>query len=380
MQEMDFKSIIRCDKGSPVPLYYQISQQLSELISRERLERDVKLPTEHELAFMLGISRLTARQAYNHLEDAGYVYKIKSRGTFVCDMKKQKNGNQIALLLFQVTPSTVKIINGIECALRDSGFDLSVRYSNANLDGEKQILNELSSPDIHGIIACPVVIEGRSNADAYRALSDSGKKIVLIERTLDGLNLPYVGFGNFQNGFLGASHLLENGNSDRFLFLSSASGASSIKEKFKGVEKAFADAGLSADMINSFIVPYHITGFDGAVEMIEKCLKSQSFPMAIFSVMSPLSLATCKAARNLGLKIPRDIRLLSADDDDESFSLLDPPMTAFKIPLYEMGRDAASAILKYINTGKFPSKETIIPVELIARESCGERKSLCVAG
>ena len=371
MTMLDFSTMIHCDKASPVPLYYQISQQITEAIDKERLPRDTKLPTEHELASLLDISRLTARQAYNHLEKAGYVYKIKSRGTFVCDMKKQKAGNQIALLLFQITPSSVKIVNGVENALKDSGFNMIVRYLNASLDAEKEILHELSGPDIHGIIACPVVIGGQDNSESYKKLRDAGKKNFLIERTLSGLKLPYIGFDNFQNGLDGATHLLEN-NTGRFLFLSSASGASSINEKFEGIKKAFEGYGSEAGKINTFIVPYHKTGFTGAVEMIEKHLKSQKLPASVFSVMSSLSLAIYKASRNLGLRIPEDIKILSADDDDEAFSLLEPPITAFRVPLQEMGEIAAAEMLKYINGNKLPARKTLLPVELVKRKSCGE--------
>lgn len=71
------------DKNSPVPYY----QQLSELLRREIGERDAQgevyqLPSENELAKMHGITRATVRHALSMLEQDGWIYREKGKGSF----------------------------------------------------------------------------------------------------------------------------------------------------------------------------------------------------------------------------------------------------------------------------------------------------------
>ena len=71
------------DKGSAVPLYEQLRQGLLDAISKGQIPVGGKLPTEEELCTALGISRPVARQAYNALIEAGYVERMRGKGTFV---------------------------------------------------------------------------------------------------------------------------------------------------------------------------------------------------------------------------------------------------------------------------------------------------------
>ena len=47
------------------------------------LKRDNKLPREEALAEMLGVSRITIRQALNDLASEGIIFRRQGRGTFV---------------------------------------------------------------------------------------------------------------------------------------------------------------------------------------------------------------------------------------------------------------------------------------------------------
>lgn len=74
---------IYLDRTSAVPLYEQLRRALLESITSGRLPAGTKLPTEEELCLRFGISRPVARQAYAALIDAGYVERMRGRGTFV---------------------------------------------------------------------------------------------------------------------------------------------------------------------------------------------------------------------------------------------------------------------------------------------------------
>lgn len=74
------------DARSPVPKYYQLREILLDLIERE-LAVDAPVPSERELAARYGLSRMTARQAIEHLVSEGKLYRVQGRGTFVARPK-----------------------------------------------------------------------------------------------------------------------------------------------------------------------------------------------------------------------------------------------------------------------------------------------------
>jgi DNA-binding GntR family transcriptional regulator len=71
------------DRGSPVPLYFQLSQQLEEAIERGRLAPGSLLGNEIDLAGSLGLSRPTVRQAIQALVDKGLLVRRRGVGTQV---------------------------------------------------------------------------------------------------------------------------------------------------------------------------------------------------------------------------------------------------------------------------------------------------------
>ncbi|MFD5321210.1 GntR family transcriptional regulator [Streptomyces sp. NPDC127098] len=71
------------DRNSPVPLYYQLSQQLEAAIEQGRLSPGTRLGNEIDLAARLGLSRPTVRQAIQALVDKGLLVRRRGVGTQV---------------------------------------------------------------------------------------------------------------------------------------------------------------------------------------------------------------------------------------------------------------------------------------------------------
>jgi len=75
------------DKSIPVPLYYQLKETILDEIKSGKYPKDSMIPTEMELSDLFGISRTTVRQAVAELVNEGWLYRIKSKGTFVSQPK-----------------------------------------------------------------------------------------------------------------------------------------------------------------------------------------------------------------------------------------------------------------------------------------------------
>lgn len=71
------------DRNSPVPLYFQLAQQLEAAIERGALTPGSLLGNEIELAGRLGLSRPTVRQAIQSLVDKGLLVRRRGVGTQV---------------------------------------------------------------------------------------------------------------------------------------------------------------------------------------------------------------------------------------------------------------------------------------------------------
>ncbi|MEU8791453.1 GntR family transcriptional regulator [Streptomyces sp. NPDC048643] len=71
------------DRSSPVPLYFQLSQQLEAAIEHGALTPGSLLGNEIDLAGRLGLSRPTVRQAIQSLVDKGLLVRRRGVGTQV---------------------------------------------------------------------------------------------------------------------------------------------------------------------------------------------------------------------------------------------------------------------------------------------------------
>lgn len=71
------------DRRSPIPLYYQLSQQLEEAIASGELKPGDRIETEVELAGRFGLSRPTVRQAIQELVSKGLLVRRRGVGTQV---------------------------------------------------------------------------------------------------------------------------------------------------------------------------------------------------------------------------------------------------------------------------------------------------------
>jgi GntR family transcriptional regulator len=75
------------DKTSPIPLYYQLAEDIREQIASGRLTPGDQLAPERELAELHGISRMTVRQALQQLIREEVLVARQGLGTFVAEPK-----------------------------------------------------------------------------------------------------------------------------------------------------------------------------------------------------------------------------------------------------------------------------------------------------
>jgi len=102
--------MIVLDMQDKRPLYEQIVERFKELIAREILAADDKLPSVRQLAIDLSINPNTIQRAYGELERNGYIYSVKGRGNFVADISGMLNTRQETY--FSVLDEQLRKIDG----------------------------------------------------------------------------------------------------------------------------------------------------------------------------------------------------------------------------------------------------------------------------
>lgn len=78
------------NKNSPIPIYYQLAEHIKQLIEKGDLSPGDSLPAEREYAEQYQISRMTVRQAFTQLVNAGYLSRRQGKGTFVAERKLEQ--------------------------------------------------------------------------------------------------------------------------------------------------------------------------------------------------------------------------------------------------------------------------------------------------
>jgi GntR family transcriptional regulator len=81
------RSWFKINAQSAMPLYYQIKQNLLELVESGKFTPGELLPAEGEIGEYYGVSRLTVRQAVGELVREGVLLRERGRGTFVARPK-----------------------------------------------------------------------------------------------------------------------------------------------------------------------------------------------------------------------------------------------------------------------------------------------------
>ena len=76
------------DHDSPIPIYHQLKLAIKRKIESGEFRPGGRLPTEHELCELYGISRTPVRQAFKELVYEGLLTRRRGLGTFVADQAK----------------------------------------------------------------------------------------------------------------------------------------------------------------------------------------------------------------------------------------------------------------------------------------------------
>jgi LacI family transcriptional regulator len=135
----------------------------------------------------------------------------------------------------------------------------------------------------------------------------------------------------------------------------------------KGYLKALEDNKIKFD---EHLLVHCTNDDDKDYALLLKLYKSKKRPDGIFAAVERYAILCYQICNDLGLSIPKDVKIISFSNLQTS-AFLNPSLTTIKQPAFEIGREAVSILFKSLEKKMFQLKnETIVfKSELVQRDS-----------
>ncbi len=200
---------LRVDAHSPIPIRWQLTEQLKHVIEGGGVPRDEALPSIRELAGFLGINPNTVTHALEDLKRSGHVEARRGKGVFVApalaarpfptrreDFLKDAVIRGAAL---EMTPDDVAVgvlsVAGVgRAAVRGAVAVLLVECSPPELDFFSRELEAHLPVRVDRVLLndLATVVGGQTRGAHWAAAVTSFGHLPEVERRLNGLGVPVV--------------------------------------------------------------------------------------------------------------------------------------------------------------------------------------------
>lgn len=252
---------------------------------------------------------------------------------------RSKSTKTIGLLVPSVSnPYFADLASGIITELDRNGYLTIVMDTMENETKMVDNARSLAQRNIDGIIAVPcgdnpVALE-RINQDV---------PVVLVDRFYSTSALPYVTTNNYKGSIEACDALLSRGYK-KIVCIQGELSSGPNRERVRGYLDTMKRAGLE-EIIS--VVGNEFSIQNGYLETKLLLNKRDSFD-AIFALSNTIVLGAMKAIREVGLRIPEDIAIISFDDN-MYMEYLTPAITRVSQPVGDMAKLAAKILLDRIN-------------------------------
>jgi LacI family transcriptional regulator len=265
-------------------------------------------------------------------------------------------------------PTAQYIVNlqyGVLDALRDSGFELVVHPCDSKSEGYIEGIQRFAQQQkLWGLILVPRVSEDQALADALQAIGVRYVRIASIP--LDEPSRMLLTHDRAAGAE--AANYLESLGHRRFGLITGPRRYRSSIERGGGFVEALHKRGVELSPDYQYEGGYT---FESGVAGAEQLLARNPRPTAIFACNDEMAAGVYKAALRLGLSIPGDLSVVGYDDSPLA-SQLWPAMSTIRLPVRDLGRQAAAMLLGSDppQRGARPAAQVSITPHLLVRDSC----------
>jgi len=254
-------------------------------------------------------------------------------------------------------PYFLEYIRGISYAAEMHGYNIML-FTNPRYMDRYFIRIILKSSVVDGVL-----LLGSSIPDDFiLELWSKEFPSVLIARRIPGFTGYFVYQNYEQSAYEATRHLIERGYR-RIGFLGQALQFSYGLERLRGYRRALEEAGLVEDP--SLVSIPDQPRDDPSPQEVSRILNADPPPDAL---LTDRDLVTLAILREMGLRVPEDIALVSLDES-EAAPYQEVPLTAVRPPKFELGVHAVEMLLRLISGERPQPPEVVLPMPLMIRRS-----------
>jgi LacI family transcriptional regulator, galactose operon repressor len=305
------------------------------------------------------VSSTTRSRVEEAIAELGYIPSRLARG-----LSAQRTGTLALIVPDVANPFFTLIVRGSEDVARRAGYRLLLCDTRADLDAEREAIDELIAHRVEGILIAPVSDGSR---DHLRRLARFGVPFVLVDRAVPGVDADTV-LGDSAGGAQQlVEHLIALGHR-RIGMITESDAVSTARDRRRGYEAALTAAGLGVDpelLVEGSVDP------DGGREGMRRLLELERQPTAVFTVNNLVALGAIEAVREAGREVPDDVALVCFDDIEYA-SRLHPFLTVMEQPAETFGTFGTQLLLERIER-RAPDRrrKVVLPAQFVVRRSCG---------
>lgn len=253
------------------------------------------------------------------------------------------------------------LIRGIESVLEPLGYTSILVNSDEDLERERRQIEVLREHGVDGIIS------GAAHRDdpALATVARQGLPVVTMNRKLDNSEVPYV-INDEDAGFkMLVNHLASLGHS-RLGYISGPLDLSTGIARLEAFKRNCTALGIRLDDADIVVAKRYdeSEGRDCAKKLLSRSLGIT----ALVCANDRLAIGAYEGLRDLGIKVPQDISV-TGFNDNPMLELIPPKLTTVRIQQFKAGAACATMLLKVIAGEVAGPVGTILPVELVVRES-----------
>lgn len=277
------------------------------------------------------------------------------------NLRSQKS-KTIAVIIPQIANNFFsQAINGIEEIARKRGFHVLIYQTHEDHETEIAFINSLMNGRVDGILIS--VSSTSRNNDYYKNLFKT-IPIVFFDRLIEGLQTINIITDDYESTFDATTHLIECG-CKKIAYLSALDNLTTGIRRISG----YADALVKHNLFfnDKLIIKSQLVAEQNYA--LIKALITDQKPDGIIASIEELALPCYHVCKEMNLKIPDDLKIISFSNLNTA-SLLNPSLTTITQPAYEMGKNASIILFKIMDKKQLePNESIVLESVLIKRES-----------
>ena len=303
------------------------------------------------------VRKETREKVYKAMSEVGYDYTPE----FPASQENHNSKIILVLLPNLENPFYSDIINGIHSSALRQDYICVLHILKEQKEYSLPALTSL----IENINACGLILLAPiSDPQILEHLSTIIPLVQCTEFT-DSSNLSFVSIDDYS----ATKNILEfilSKNKKRIALINGPLQFKYARLRDKAYRDALSEAGLPIDP--SIIINVSEMDYNYNISMAMQLLNTDHLPDAIFAASDVFAVAAMKAAKRLGLSVPKDIGIVGFDNSFIA-SMCEPPLTTMNQPKKQMGFLACETLISQINNPTAAKKQMLLETELIIRES-----------